>query len=149
MTASPDADQAPESHGDELSAKLGVTVVELSAERVVAKMPVHGNRQPFGVLHGGAYCAIGETLASMAANKHAGLGRVAFGIDLNATHHRSAREGWHARLLRFHQYRPARGGRRVLSRGLPRLSPKMAGENSQQAMCADVAPGVPAYAPVR
>jgi 1,4-dihydroxy-2-naphthoyl-CoA hydrolase len=90
MTA-PDTDHP--SSRDELSRKLGITVVELSAKRVVAKMPVAGNRQPFGVLHGGAYCVLGETLASMAANEHAGAGRVAFGIDLNATHHRAARDG--------------------------------------------------------
>lgn len=77
----------------ELDVKMGVTVLEQSAERVVATMPVAGNRQSFGLLHGGASIAFAEALGSWAAVIHAGPGRSAVGLDINATHHRSARTG--------------------------------------------------------
>ncbi len=56
-------------------------------------MPVEGNTQPVGLLHGGAYVVLGESLGSMAANLHAGPGRLAVGVDINATHTRSATSG--------------------------------------------------------
>jgi uncharacterized protein (TIGR00369 family) len=73
--------------------RLGITVESLDAERVVGTMPVAGNTQPAGLLHGGASAALAETLGSFAAQAHAGPGRSAVGIELNATHHRGAREG--------------------------------------------------------
>jgi uncharacterized protein (TIGR00369 family) len=57
-------------------------------------MPVEGNTQPVGLLHGGAYVVLGESLGSMSANLHAGPGKLAVGIEINATHHRSATSGW-------------------------------------------------------
>lgn len=77
----------------ELDEKMGVRILEQSAERVVATMPVSGNRQSFGLLHGGASVAFAEALGSWAAVIHAGPGRSAVGLDINATHHRSARSG--------------------------------------------------------
>ncbi len=77
----------------ELDIKMGVTILEQSAERVVATMPVAGNRQSFGLLHGGASVAFAEALGSWAAVIHAGPGRSAVGLDINATHHRSATSG--------------------------------------------------------
>lgn len=77
----------------ELDVKMGVEILEQSAERVVATMPVEGNRQSFGLLHGGASVAFAEALGSWAAVIHAGPGRSAVGLDVNATHHRSARSG--------------------------------------------------------
>ena len=77
----------------ELDEKMGVKILEESAERVVATMPVEGNRQSFGLLHGGASLAFGEAIGSWAAVIHAGPGRSAVGVDVSATHHRSAREG--------------------------------------------------------
>jgi 1,4-dihydroxy-2-naphthoyl-CoA hydrolase len=77
----------------ELDEKMGVTVLEQSAERVVATMPVEGNRQSFGLLHGGASVAFAEALGSWAAVIHAGPSRTAVGVDINATHHASARSG--------------------------------------------------------
>ena len=56
-------------------------------------MPVEGNTQPVGLMHGGAYVVLGESLGSMAANLHAGPGRLAVGVDINATHHASATSG--------------------------------------------------------
>jgi len=77
-----------------LAEKLGIEWVEFTADRAVARMPVEGNTQPVGLLHGGAYVVLGESLGSMHANFHAGPGRLAVGIDINATHTRSATEGW-------------------------------------------------------
>ncbi|WP_426595628.1 PaaI family thioesterase [Cellulomonas sp. McL0617] len=73
--------------------RLGITVTEVSATRAVGTMPVEGNTQPFGLLHGGASAALAETLGSYAAQAHAGPDRAAVGIEINATHHRSARSG--------------------------------------------------------
>jgi uncharacterized protein (TIGR00369 family) len=74
--------------------KMGIEFLELTAERVVARMPVAGNRQPFGLLHGGASCVLAESLGSMGAAAHAGPGRFPVGVDINATHHRSATDGF-------------------------------------------------------
>ena len=57
-----------------LGERMGVTIVEASAERVVGTMPVEGNNQPYGLLHGGAT-------------------KIAVGVDLNCTHHRGVRSG--------------------------------------------------------
>jgi uncharacterized protein (TIGR00369 family) len=77
----------------ELATKMGITLVSLSAERAEATMPASGNTQPFGVIHGGAYVVLAESLGSMAANVWAGEDQVAVGIEVNATHSKSAREG--------------------------------------------------------
>lgn len=76
-----------------LAEKMGMEFTEFSIERCVATMPVEGNTQPVGLLHGGAYVVLGESLGSMAANLHAGPGRLAVGVDINATHTRSALHG--------------------------------------------------------
>lgn len=73
--------------------RMGIELLEVSADRAVGTMPVAGNTQPFGLLHGGASAVLAETLGSLAANAHAGPGRRAVGIEINATHHRSATEG--------------------------------------------------------
>ena len=77
-----------------LDHKMGLEVLELTAERVVGRMPVAGNTQPMGLWHGGASCVLAETLASIGAAAHALPDRLAFGVDINATHHRSASSGW-------------------------------------------------------
>ena len=77
-----------------LAEKLGIELLELSSERAVARMPVAGNTQPVGLLHGGAHVVLAESLGSMAANVHAYPDALAVGIELNASHHRSVREGW-------------------------------------------------------
>jgi uncharacterized protein (TIGR00369 family) len=76
-----------------LGEKMGMEFTEFSVERCVATMPVEGNTQPVGLMHGGAYVVLAESLGSMAANLHAGPGRLAVGVDLNATHTRSATSG--------------------------------------------------------
>ena len=80
-------------HAGELATKLGIRMLEALPDRLVATMPVVGNRQPFGLLHGGASAALAESLGSYAASLNAPDGRVPVGVDLNATHHRSARSG--------------------------------------------------------
>ncbi len=77
-----------------LADRLGIEVTRIGADRTEGRMPVAGNTQPFGLLHGGASAALAETLASVAALAHAGPGRVSVGIDLNVTHHRAMRAGW-------------------------------------------------------
>lgn len=77
-----------------LDDKMGLQVLELTAEHVVGRMPVAGNTQPMGLWHGGASCVLAETLASIGAAVHALPDRLAFGVDLNATHHRSVSSGW-------------------------------------------------------
>lgn len=80
--------------GGELTRKMGVEFIELSAEHSVARMPVEGNRQVVGLLHGGAYVVLGESLGSLSSAIHAGPGRFAVGIEINATHSRSVTTGW-------------------------------------------------------
>lgn len=76
-----------------LAKKMGIELLELSAERAVATMPVAGNTQPIGLLHGGAHVVLAETLGSMASNAHAYPDGYAVGIELNASHHASITEG--------------------------------------------------------
>lgn len=77
----------------ELATTMGITFVSAAPGRVVATMPVEGNRQPYGLLHGGASAVLAETVGSVAAALHAGLERIAVGVDLSCTHHRAARDG--------------------------------------------------------
>jgi 1,4-dihydroxy-2-naphthoyl-CoA hydrolase len=81
-------------HGGALGEKMGIELTVVSAERVVGRMPVDGNTQPFGLLHGGASVVLAESLGSVAAMMHAGEGKIAVGIEINATHHRAARSGF-------------------------------------------------------
>ncbi len=76
-----------------LADKMGIKLLELSAERAVATMPVSGNTQPIGLLHGGAHVVLAESLGSFAANVHAHPWGYAVGIELNASHHASISEG--------------------------------------------------------
>lgn len=76
-----------------LMERMGIELVEASPERLVATMPVEGNTQPYGLLHGGASVVLAETLGSIGAAMYAGASRVAVGLDINATHHRAARSG--------------------------------------------------------
>jgi 1,4-dihydroxy-2-naphthoyl-CoA hydrolase len=76
-----------------LVVKMGIQFLEMSPERSVATMPVEGNTQVAGILHGGAHVVLAETLGSFAAGMHAGQDRHAVGIEVNATHHRSIAAG--------------------------------------------------------
>src|SRR4051794_20234131 len=76
-----------------LGTRMGVEIVEASPERVVGTLPVEGNTQPYGLLHGGASAVLAETLGSVGAMLHCGPGKLAVGVDLNCTHHRGIRSG--------------------------------------------------------
>lgn len=76
-----------------LNDKLGIELLEISPERIVATMPVEGNTQPYGLLHGGASVALAETLGSIGSALHSMPDRLSVGVDINATHHRAATSG--------------------------------------------------------
>ncbi|MDJ0335153.1 hotdog fold thioesterase [Salinibacterium sp. G-O1] len=80
--------------GGELAVNMGIEFLELSAAYSVARMPVEGNTQVIGLLHGGAHVVLGESLGSVSSAIHAGKGRYAVGIEINATHSRSVTSGW-------------------------------------------------------
>lgn len=82
-----------ENAGGHLGQSMGLELLEASTARVVGRLPVDGNTQPFRLLHGGASCVLAETLGSVGSGLHAGEGRVAVGIEISATHHRSADHG--------------------------------------------------------
>ena len=84
---------SPEIAEQQLNDKLGITFVDLTAERVSAVMPVKGNLQPFGLLHGGANAVLAESLGSILAALNAGPDRVAVGLELSCTHHRAVTSG--------------------------------------------------------
>jgi 1,4-dihydroxy-2-naphthoyl-CoA hydrolase len=81
-------------NGGTLGEKMGIEFIEVTSQRVVARMPVAGNTQPYGLLHGGASVVLAETLGTLGAMMHAGEGRIAVGIEINATHHRGAAAGY-------------------------------------------------------
>jgi 1,4-dihydroxy-2-naphthoyl-CoA hydrolase len=76
-----------------LAERMGITITSASPTRVEATMPVAGNAQPYGLLHGGASCVLAETIGSLGAALHAGADRIVVGIEISATHHRAARDG--------------------------------------------------------
>jgi len=78
-----------------LAERMGIEIVAMSVTpvRVEATMPVAGNAQPYGLLHGGASCVLAETIGSLGAALHAGPDRIVVGIEISATHHRGARDG--------------------------------------------------------
>jgi 1,4-dihydroxy-2-naphthoyl-CoA hydrolase len=76
-----------------LNDKLGITLTEVGAQRIVGTMPVKGNTQPYGLLHGGASVVLAETLGSFGSALHANPDRMPVGVDINATHHRAVTSG--------------------------------------------------------
>lgn len=77
-----------------LGEKMGIEILEATPQRLVARMPVEGNKQPFGLLHGGANVVLAESLGSVGTALHAGPDRMVVGLDINATHHKSAKSGF-------------------------------------------------------
>ncbi|WP_107765933.1 hotdog fold thioesterase [Nocardioides terrigena] len=76
-----------------LNATMGIEITEISPERIVGTMPVEGNTQPYGLLHGGASVVLAESLGSIGSAIAAAPDRIAVGVDISATHHRSATSG--------------------------------------------------------
>lgn len=77
-----------------LDVKMGMVLEEVTPTRAVARYPVAGNTQPFGMWHGGASCVVAETLASLAAAAEVGPKGLIAGVDINATHLLPVSEGW-------------------------------------------------------
>ena len=73
-----------------LDKKMGIEIIEASPNRLVGTMPVEGNTQPLGFLHGGANVVLAESLGSIGTWLHAGPNRRIVGVDINATHHKTA-----------------------------------------------------------
>lgn len=87
-------EQVESSIAGTLMERMEITVEEVTPERIVASMPVAGNTQPYGLLHGGASAVLAETIGSMGAGINAAPhGRIPVGIELSCTHHRAARKG--------------------------------------------------------
>jgi 1,4-dihydroxy-2-naphthoyl-CoA hydrolase len=84
---------APQAAVSPLDDKLGIEITDYTPDRLVATMPVEGNEQSFGLLHGGATCTLVETIGSWAATLGAGPGRKAVGVELNASYLRAATSG--------------------------------------------------------
>lgn len=74
--------------------RMEMELLELAPDRAVGRIPVKGNTQPAGLLHGGASVVLAETLGSLAAQAHAGPDKKTVGIEVSATHHRAARDGY-------------------------------------------------------
>lgn len=77
----------------ELADQMGIKIVSINGSHGVATMPAEGNRQPLGIVHGGAYVVLAETLGSMCATLAAGTNRHAVGIEINASHTKSCKAG--------------------------------------------------------
>lgn len=78
-----------------LAGALGIEIVELTDDRVVATMPVDDRtRQPYGLLHGGASIALAETVASLGAAGRVDRERYAVvGQEINGNHIRAVKAG--------------------------------------------------------
>ena len=76
-----------------LDKKMGIEITEASLTRLVGIMPVEGNTQPMGILHGGANVVLAESLGSIGTQLNAGANRRIVGIDINATHHKATATG--------------------------------------------------------
>ena len=76
-----------------LTERMDIAITSASKKEIVGTMPVAGNTQLYGLLHGGASVVLAETLGSLMAALHAGPDKQVVGVDINATHHRSAKQG--------------------------------------------------------
>ncbi len=73
---------------------LDVEFLETGPDRVVLRLPVDWRvHQPYGILHGGVSALLAESAASLGAALAAGPDRSVVGIELNASHLRSVRDG--------------------------------------------------------
>lgn len=79
-----------------LAAFLGIQFTEVGDDSLTARMPVVARtKQPLGILHGGANVVLAETIASTGANAVVDLEKFyCVGLEINANHIRSVREGW-------------------------------------------------------
>lgn len=73
--------------------RLGLEWVDIGLSRVVARMPVEGNTQPYGILHGGATAALCETIGSIGTAVAIGIDKRPVGIQVSVNHLRAVHEG--------------------------------------------------------
>jgi uncharacterized protein (TIGR00369 family) len=73
---------------------IGLEYLEVSPSRMVARIPVEPNLQPYGLLHGGATAALCETVASFGTAVAVGLEKLVTGVELNVNHIRGVRTGF-------------------------------------------------------
>ena len=83
----------PDLAAEQLTSRMGIEITSWDRDRLVGTMPIEGNRQPYGLLHGGANAVLAETLGSIAAAMHAAPERIPLGLELSCTHHRAVRQG--------------------------------------------------------
>jgi len=76
-----------------LAEHMGIEIVDWNPDRLVATMPVEGNQQPYGIVHGGAFCVLAESVGSISGALAAGPDRAVVGIELTASYHRAALDG--------------------------------------------------------
>jgi 1,4-dihydroxy-2-naphthoyl-CoA hydrolase len=91
VTGPPDI--PPEIAEQLLATRMGIEITGWQPDRVVGTMPVKGNLQPYGLLHGGANAVLAETLGSLCAVLNAGWDKAVVGLELSCTHHRAATKG--------------------------------------------------------
>ncbi|SFN00397.1 uncharacterized domain 1-containing protein [Pseudonocardia ammonioxydans] len=84
----------PEHAAEQLATRMGIEILKADLDEVVARMPVEGNRQPYGLLHGGANAVLAETVGSTLSALHSMPERFPVGLELACTHHRSATSGF-------------------------------------------------------
>ncbi|MFP5022066.1 hotdog fold thioesterase [Pseudonocardia phyllosphaerae] len=84
----------PEYAAEQLGDRMGMEILSATPDAVVGRIPVAGNRQPYGLLHGGASGVLAETLGSMLSALHVMPGKLPVGLELGCTHHRSATSGY-------------------------------------------------------
>jgi 1,4-dihydroxy-2-naphthoyl-CoA hydrolase len=79
-----------------LAERLGIEFITIGDDYLEARMPVdHRTHQPLGLLHGGASVALAETMGSVAATLCVdGTKQFCVGLEVNANHIRSAKEGF-------------------------------------------------------
>lgn len=92
----PTVQQLNDARGDDMVTHVGIEYTDIGPDFVSARMPVdHRTKQPFGLLHGGASVVLAESIGSVAANLTVNPAtHYAVGLEINANHVRSARQGW-------------------------------------------------------
>lgn len=82
-------------HENTMIEHLDIRITDVGDDFIQATMPVdHRTHQPYGLLHGGASVVLAETVGSIAAHLAAPAGSQVVGLEINANHLRSVREGW-------------------------------------------------------
>ncbi len=92
----PTLEQIAKSRANTMVDHLGIEFTDIGDDFLVAKMPVdQRTKQPYGIMHGGASCALAETVASVAASLCVDTDKkVCVGLEINTSHVRMVRSGF-------------------------------------------------------